>query len=48
MAESLTTDAPADAVAGAEAIGAPEPELQKAYTGALIWANELSSAGFAA
>jgi c-di-GMP-related signal transduction protein len=37
-----------DAVASAETIGAPEPELQKAYTGALIWANELTSAGFAA
>jgi EAL and modified HD-GYP domain-containing signal transduction protein len=37
-----------DAVASAETIGAPEPELQKAYTGALIWAHELTASGFAA
>jgi EAL and modified HD-GYP domain-containing signal transduction protein len=37
-----------DAVASAETIGAPEPELQQAYTGALIWAHELTAAGFAA
>jgi EAL and modified HD-GYP domain-containing signal transduction protein len=37
-----------DAVASAETIGAPEPLLQEAYTGALNWAQELSAAGFGA
>jgi c-di-GMP-related signal transduction protein len=36
-----------DAVAGAEAIGAPEPHLQQAYSGALTWAHELTAVGFA-
>jgi EAL and modified HD-GYP domain-containing signal transduction protein len=36
------------AVAAAETIGAPEPQLQQAYTGALNWAHQLTSAGFAA
>jgi c-di-GMP-related signal transduction protein len=35
-----------EAVAGAETIGAREPHLQEAYTGALIWAHELTAAGF--
>jgi EAL and modified HD-GYP domain-containing signal transduction protein len=37
-----------EAVASAERIGAPEPRLQEAYTGALNWAQELSAAGFGA
>ena len=37
-----------DAVASAETIGAPEPQLQQAYTGALTWAHELTATGFAA
>ena len=37
-----------DAVASAETIGALEPHLQQAYTGALIWAHELTAAGFGA
>jgi len=37
-----------DAVATAETIGAPEPHLQQAYTSALIWAHELTAAGFGA
>jgi EAL and modified HD-GYP domain-containing signal transduction protein len=37
-----------DAVASAATIGAPEPQLQQAYTGALTWAHELTATGFAA
>jgi c-di-GMP-related signal transduction protein len=37
-----------DAVASAETIGAPELNLQQAYSGALNWAHELSAAGFGA
>jgi EAL and modified HD-GYP domain-containing signal transduction protein len=37
-----------EAVAGAEAIGAIESELQQAYTGALSWARDLTAVGFAA
>ena len=36
------------AIAAAETIGAPEPHLQQAYTGALNWAHQLTSTGFAA
>jgi EAL and modified HD-GYP domain-containing signal transduction protein len=35
-----------DAVASAASIGAPESELQQAYTSALGWAHELTAAGF--
>ena len=31
-----------------ETIGAPESQLQQAYTGALGWAHELTSVGFGA
>jgi c-di-GMP-related signal transduction protein len=37
-----------DAVVSAETLGAPEPQLQQAYSGALIWAHELTAAGFSA
>jgi EAL and modified HD-GYP domain-containing signal transduction protein len=37
-----------DAVANAETVGAPESGLHRAYTGALTFAHELSSAGFEA
>lgn len=37
-----------EAVTAAETIGAPEPRLQQAYTGALNWAHELTAAGFSA
>jgi EAL and modified HD-GYP domain-containing signal transduction protein len=37
-----------DAVASAETLGAPEPHLQQAYTGALAWAHELTAVGFGA
>jgi EAL and modified HD-GYP domain-containing signal transduction protein len=36
-----------DAVTAAETIGAREPHLQQAYSGALNWAHELTAAGFA-
>ena len=36
------------AVSRAETIGAPESQLQQAYTGALGWAHELTSVGFGA
>jgi EAL and modified HD-GYP domain-containing signal transduction protein len=37
-----------EAISGAEVIGAREAHLQQAYTGALSWAHELTSVGFAA
>jgi EAL and modified HD-GYP domain-containing signal transduction protein len=37
-----------DAIASAETIGAPEPQLQQAYTAALNWTHEFTAAaGFA-
>jgi c-di-GMP-related signal transduction protein len=37
-----------EAVAGAETVGAREPALQQAYTGAMGWAHELTAVGFGA
>jgi len=37
-----------DAVAGAEALGKPEPHLQQAYAGALSWAHELTAVALGA